>query len=591
MIGIFIASIKGSGKSQNEIVQKFIKRNIQVGTDIAQYQLTSPPKGDDDTKYQISLRNEVKAMKTKTLSILFALVMVLSLSAGVFAQDFTETWDEETVLTVFSDLDVLFPDLFADEDSNYLFADTDSVAVIPSEFEKDGDDYAAKGLELEDYEAKAPIDEAETSDVEFTFSPCGDGLIKFDVTLHKAVKDSYTEYYGPDKTTYIRDITATVDGNDAEIKKCSSTGGDNCRSVKFNGKGIAHLTGYLYVPDVLAADAAPKVELNVTYSNYMTALWPVTENGPVTYSGTATPNTKQNYCQDSLEEFALGGLQTVRARYDENTGEARFQATIRNYQSTDKVNYAIPAEVLIDGKRYTDYVCKYTVYNTVNAAPRTDYCKFGEGIAMAPNSVIRFDVTIDHIASETLVAAAGSDLPFSFRVGGMKNLIFGVFSAVDYPCPVVSRITVMDPLKPFMTFYGMESDDAIEASGAYGVYEGGLWGLYQKCGKYAYMAVRLKNDGIQDETIYLDHVAVAVNGGTPMSWKWVMSSVAESDDGEIELAPGEDVILIGKAMVTNVPSQMNSDIAITGAVNFLDYGFYITGKVYSDHNNTNCVAP
>ena len=54
-------------------------------------------------------------MKTKTFSILFALVMVLSMAVGVFADaDFTETWDENTVLTVFNDLDMYFPDMFAD---------------------------------------------------------------------------------------------------------------------------------------------------------------------------------------------------------------------------------------------------------------------------------------------------------------------------------------------------------------------------------------------------------------------------------------------------------------------------------------------
>ena len=61
-------------------------------------------------------------MKTKTFSILFALVMILSLSVGVFAQDFDETWDENTVLTVFNDIDMVFPDLFADIDSNFLWA-------------------------------------------------------------------------------------------------------------------------------------------------------------------------------------------------------------------------------------------------------------------------------------------------------------------------------------------------------------------------------------------------------------------------------------------------------------------------------------
>ncbi len=541
-------------------------------------------------------------MKTKTLSILFALVMVLSLSAGVFAQDFTETWDEETVLTVFSDLDILFPDLFADEDTNYLFNDDEStVAVIPTEFEKDGDDFAAKGLGLE---AKAPIDSAT---LEASYSPCGDGLIKFDVTILKASDESGTVsgYYGPENVTYIREITAQVDGTDVQIKKCTSSGGDNCRSVKFNKKGEAHITGYIAVPYVLDGSADPTVDMTIVHSTYMTALWDVPMENDIVASGTAV-NNGTDYCQPSLEEYGLGGLPSVRARYDENTGEARFQATIRNYQPANTPNYAIPAEIYVehtDGeiRRYTDYTCKYTVYNTVNAAPRTDYCKFGEGIAMAPNSVIRFDITIDH-----LKGVNSGNLPFTFRVGGMDKLIscsaadetvadtLAEFEPVPYPCPVVTRMSVMDPIRPFMTFYAVdqENDVAIEPSGAYGVYEGGLWGLYQKCGKYAYMAVRLQNDGVQTETVFIDHIAVAINGGTPMKWQWVMSTVAETEEGQIELAPGEDVILIGKALVTNVPSQMNSDLAITGAVNFLDYGFYITGKVYSDHNNTNCtVAP
>ena len=39
-------------------------------------------------------------MKTKTLSILFALVMILSMSVGVFAQDtFDDTWDEIKTIT------------------------------------------------------------------------------------------------------------------------------------------------------------------------------------------------------------------------------------------------------------------------------------------------------------------------------------------------------------------------------------------------------------------------------------------------------------------------------------------------------------
>ena len=89
-------------------------------------------------------------MKTKTFAILFALVMVLSMAVGVFAQDFTETWDENTVLTVFNDLDMYFPDMFADEDSDFIWTDN-GPADFPSEFPKSADAYTAK----------APLDMAE----------------------------------------------------------------------------------------------------------------------------------------------------------------------------------------------------------------------------------------------------------------------------------------------------------------------------------------------------------------------------------------------------------------------------------------------
>lgn len=522
-------------------------------------------------------------MKTKTLSILFALVMILSLSAGVFADAFDETWDEETVLTVFNDLEVVFPDLFADDDSDFLFVEED----MSWNFPKENGEFVSKDITLDDVVAKAPIDGTNIS-MEASFAPCGDGLIKFDVTIHKAKDASGTAsgYFGPSKTTYIRDIAATVDGLPADIKKCTSSGGDNCRSVKFNSKGEAHIKGYLYAPTVLDASAAPSVVLTIYHSTYMTALWPVETEAPIVASATAKVDTKSNYCQTSLEEYGLGGLASVRAKYDENTGEARLQATVRNYKSPDKTNYVIPAEVWVNGNRYTDYVCKYTMYNVPNAAPRQDYCKFGEGIAMVPNSAIRFDITIDHLSGVN-----EGDLPFYFRVGGMTSLIYGVMEPVSIPCPPVTRMSVMNPLKPFMTFYGMESDSAIKASGPYGVYEGGVWGLYQKCGKYAYLAVRLKNSGVQDEIINLNNVAVAINGGTPMSFHWVMSSVEEDSKGKILLEPGMDVILFGRAKVTDATYQLNADTAMTAAVNFLDYGLYITGSVYSDHNNTNCVAP
>lgn len=597
-------------------------------------------------------------MKTKTFSILFALVMVLSMAVGVFAQDFDETWDENTVLTVFNDLDMYYPDMFADEDSDFLWTDNG-----PKDFEQNFPSENGKII------AKAPLSEDPAdSTMTASFDPCGDGLIKYDMTITKSSPntdspwlDTQDYYYGDRNTTYIRgiDATLTVNGDDASssfkyklgVKTCGSTGGDECHSVSFKKVNVkqddgttvkkfqAHLKGYLTVPGGLVMTAVDdyQVDMSVDFSTYMTALWPV-DNTDMYYGlakdfGTVTAtastadetmkaNTKKNYCQPSLQTYDAFGYNealdlgaegmipssySLRAKYDENTGEARLQVVVRNVQpDVRRQNYVIPAEVFafnsvdvtadpvsfVNGSRITGYTCKYTLYNVANAAPRTDYCKFGEGIAIPNHGLVRIDITIDHLSGALLREAAGAKIPFVLRLGGMLYSVAGEFEAVDFPCPPVSRMQVMDPIKPFMTFYGMLSDGAISPSGAYGVYEGGVWGMYQKCGKLAYMAVRLKNDGIQEEVVNLNNVAVAVNGGTPMSWKWVLSSQPEAEKGKIELNPGEDVVLIGRAKVTDYGYQMNSDLAITGAVNFLDYGFYIQGKVYSDHNNTNCtVAP
>ena len=591
-------------------------------------------------------------MKLKTLAVLFALAMVLSMAAGVFAQDFTETWDENTVLTVFNDLDMYFPDMFADEDSDFIWTDN-GPAGFPSEFPKSADAYTAK----------APLDMAEDmTTMEASYDPCGDGLIKYDVTITKSLPDPADPkydlqglYYGDKNTTYIRDINAFLTVTDSEgssssfklgVKTCESTGGDGCHSVTFKkasgGRYQAHLKGYLTVPFgiVMMKDGDYTVDMEIGFSTYMTALWPLPDETNSVFAsafktaGTLKANDKRDYCQNSLElhdAFGYGDFpkDSIRAAYDENTGEARLQIVVRNYQpDVRKQNYVIPAEVyaftdmgdatyessyavpsytkdyikFANAQRITDYTCKYTLYNVANAAPRTDYCKFGEGIAIPAHGMVRIDLTIDHLSGDILRAAKDGLVEFALRLGGMYGEtrdalhvkvqnIFGLFGAVEFPCPVVSRMQVMDPIKPFMSFYNvLKSDGAISPSGAYSVYEGGVWGMYQKCGKLAYMMVRLKNDGLDDEIVNLDHTAVAINGGTPMKWNWIMTTVDPEKGNTIVLEAGKDVILIGRAKVTDVPSQLNADTAMTGAVNFTDFGFYITGKVYSDHNNTRCVA-
>ena len=386
--------------------------------------------------------------------------------------------------------------------------------------------------------------------------------------------------------------------------------------------------------------------MDIDFSAYMTALWPVDEGSvsvsAFTEDGSLKANDKKDYCQESLRLYDAFGhdksydrsettdpivydayghkYHSLRGKYDENTGEARLQVIVANYQpDVRRQNYVIPAEVYAftdvtksgtllnyeNAQRITDYTCKYTIFNVANAAPRTDYCKFGEGIAIPDHGLVRIDITIDALSGDILREANGGEVPFALRLGGymggadvdetgtpgIYTQIVGSFEAVDFPCPVVSRMQVLDPIKPFMSFYNvLKSDGAIKPSGAYGVYEGGLWGMYQKCGKSAYMMVRLKNDGLKDEVVDLDHTAVAINGGTPMKWNWVMTTMEPEKGSKIVLEGGEEVTLIGRAKLTDVPSQLNADIAMTGAVNFSDFGFYITGKVYSDHNNTRCAA-
>ena len=341
--------------------------------------------------------------------------------------------------------------------------------------------------------------------------------------------------------------------------------------------------------------------MTIDFSDYMTMLWPVDntegfglDSGSVTVGGFLEANTKRDYCQDSLEVYNGLGYST-RAKYDENTGEARLQVVVRNIEpNIRRQNYVIPGEVYAftdnEDSRITDYTCKYTLYNVANAAPLTDYCKFGEGIAIPDHGMVRLDISIDHLSGALLRDADGDIVLYNLRLGGMTDPVFGFFEPVDFPCPPVSRMSVLDPLEPFMTFFGLIGGKSISPSGAYGAYEDGLWGMYQKCGKFAYVMVRLANDGVKGEIVDLNNTAVAINGGTPMSFNWVLSTVEPDKKDRIYLDGGEEVILVGRAKVTDIPSQLNSDIAMTGAVNFTDFGFYITGKVFSDHNNTNCVA-
>ena len=243
-------------------------------------------------------------MKTKTLSILFALVMVLSMSVGVFAQDFTETWDENTVLTIFNDVDMVFPDLFADIDSNFLWDNGpqpfpgklpttvndkgETVPVAKAPMEPLGDyQFDPNGNMIVDANGRAiPV----PYQPKFTFDPCGDGLIEFSVELTKMAFEQAPiadYYYGDPNVTYITDIDATLTGLDAiqaggttsyelGLKKCDSRGGEGCSSISYrrnsDGTFTGKIKGYLTVPRGYVLRGGETVQLDIYFTDYFIVL-------------------------------------------------------------------------------------------------------------------------------------------------------------------------------------------------------------------------------------------------------------------------------------------------------------------------------
>lgn len=521
-------------------------------------------------------------MKKTTLTLLFALVLILSVSVmNVFAAS------EEEVLTVFNDLSVMYPEL----------SSGDNMPVVSSPIELSGSSAEDESVMKAPIDFNAPI--GYPGSVEGKFNTCGDGTIDLDIRINRMDPDDAAAagiYYGPNNITYIRKIVAdvTVNGTtytDLSLKDCKSTGGDSCHAVYFNSKGEARISGYVQLPVVIPAGTnAINVTVRIDHSTYMTVLWPVDKQPEVQIAGIAEAQ-KYDYCETNLETVAMGNIPAVRGAWDENSHEGRIQVNVANKMSTapkynrDKI---IPGEIWVAGNAYSDYTCRYTTFNTFDGAPMTDYCKYGEAIPLKNNALVRFDIEFD---MDNLDFSTEGDLPFSFRVGGMGKMVDGILAPVECPSEPVSKISAYDPTAPFLTFYEQDGDDPIEPSGAYGVYEGAVVGMYEKCGRKGTLMIRLKNSGAKDEVINLDNIAVAINGGTPMKFVWVAGTEGVGRDHKIYLYAGDEVTLIGMAKITDSPAQLNSDAEMTAAVNLLDYGMYLSGKLYSDHNNTKCVAP
>jgi hypothetical protein len=505
-------------------------------------------------------------MKKQTLSILLALVLLLSISIfPVFAQELSE----DEVSGYFGAIeDWTTQDL--------ALAGVDSEAVDLTEFEAKSvgnpvptaeltDEVTVEGEKGVDLQAKSIIDPA-TVTLSGEFVACGDGKIKIEIGLKRTADSSST---GMPNMIFVKSVIVTIGTTDYELQNCKSQYGDACSKVYLDASGNATLTGYVEIPRVL--DTTPvsfDVEINYSKTAHGALETPVTKSG-----GSAT-STKDLCATEGVDVVATKGI------YEQCGGKASFKADIE-VPDEDGPECLVPAQIYVEGTSYSNYTCRYTRFGSEGYPFGGDYCTPGKAIPVKPGDKIRFEAIINDLTNPVAETSGGADLNVDWRFGYNPAMISGVMESVPGPAELCDAKIV--PLKPLDSME--DANDPIEPSGWYNTYDKAVVGLYQKCGKFAVMQIRLRNDGAKTGFINLPG-SVAVNGGAPIAFYW-LSSVAPHGN-KVALGPGEIVTLVGRIWLTNLISQTNSDGAANVAVNFSDLGLYMTGSLFSDRVNWRC---
>ncbi|HQG89159.1 MAG TPA: hypothetical protein PKX80_06555, partial [Flexilinea sp.] len=239
-------------------------------------------------------------MKKQTLSILLALVLLLSISIfPVFAQELSE----DEVSGYFGAIeDWTTQDL--------ALAGVDSEAVDLTEFEAKSvenpvptaeltDEVTVEGEKGVDLQAKSIIDPA-TVTLSGEFVACGDGKIKIEIGLKRTADSSST---GMPNMIFVKSVIVTIGTTDYELQNCKSQYGDACSKVYLDASGNATLTGYVEIPRVL--DTTPvsfDVEINYSKTAHGALETPVTKSG-----GSAT-STKDLCATEGVDVVATKGI-------------------------------------------------------------------------------------------------------------------------------------------------------------------------------------------------------------------------------------------------------------------------------------------
>ncbi len=494
-------------------------------------------------------------MKKQTLSILLALVLLLSISIlPVFAQD----WDEEEVSGYFG----------AIEDW-----DTESFGLAGVDSEDVGfDGYDSKSVDSfavtpeTNYEAKSLIG---TATVSATFVKCGDGKLKITIKLVQQGTITGTPYVTYIRSIKVKNLSVGTAGAEYELKGCRTQFGDSCEKVYYDADGNATLTGYVTVPVVFDGTVSPTFDVEITQSE---SRWAAPDATIITASGTSTAEAT-DLCQTGVINATLSGY------YQQCNGKAEFRTDIT---VPADVSFIVPSDVYLGSTAYSDYICRYTRYGSSGYPLGGDYCYPGQRLNVKTGDKIRFEVMIDKMKNPLTDTTALNPLTASWRLGGNTVLLTGDLTGRRGSGDLCDAKIV--PVSPIKSAFGGD-DDPIEPSGWYSTYDKAVVGLYQKCGRFGVYQVRLRNIGAKMGYVTLPG-AVAVNGGNPISFFW--KSSIQPEGNRVPVIPGGEVSLRGYVYITSLGSQMNSDSPATIAVNFSDLGLYMTGKLYSDHVNWRC---
>ena len=529
-------------------------------------------------------------MKKQALSILLALVLLLSMLAfPVLAKDIKESDVVEYFGVIddwgLADLDLSGINTAGIDLSAFEAKSAEELALDPMVVETPVIDQGMAVADSDGLSAKTIITGA-GSEAKGSFVPCGDGKLNIELKIPRVALPEFQvppEGSGGNiknaiyvKSIKIKNVTGDPTlGAEHDLQGCSVCDGGGKLMLNANGEAI--IKGWVLLPRIYDnVGGTINYDAAVTYAMGPTAA-PITLAIPNTPPGILTA-TANDFCQAEIDPSVILGQ---KATYEECGGKLSYKV---DFTVPANLKFVVPLEVWVNNTVYTDYVCRYTLFGSSGYPFGGDYCTPGYQVQLKEGQRIRFEAVIPDLTNPIAEVSGGATLDVKWRFGGTKLPMLAT-TATSVPGNKDACKAKIVPLAPLGKNPPIVNEKAIKPSGWYNTYENAVVGLYQKCGRFAVMQIRLRNDGGETGYVALPG-AVTVNGGTPISYYWLSST--EPEDGKVAIAPGEVVTLLGRLWLTNIPSQLNSNGPVNVSVNLPDHNLFMNGKLHSDKVNWRC---